>query len=223
MTAASKEPGDESRALTKTTRVTPEEARAVWEAMVANGTKPSTRKVAEAFHLTGRDVSHSAIVVWRRRGWKAKLDGHAHALKAAKKKIDAAVKAINVDPKQRLRELVAEAHIDIMSFEAKKDADLLHQNAREALQTSIMAQRFIQRIAPDVAAVDPSGLAKLMEATVLFMRYIPPMFEQMISIKERSMKLDTPGIKEVAPAVMDHDPLEAELAKFRRGPAALPQ
>jgi hypothetical protein len=108
-------------------------------------------------------------------------------------------------------------------LKADSDADMLHKNAREALTTSIMAQRFIQRIAPDVAAADPTGLARLMEATVLFMRYIPPLFEQMISIKERSMKLDTPGIKEVPPAIMEHDPLEAELARFRNGPPTLPQ
>ena len=77
-----------------------------------------------------------------------------------------------------------------MQLKADSDVDMLHKNAREALTTSIMAQRFIQRIAPDVAAADPTGLARLMEATVPFMRYIPPMFEQMISIKERSMKLD---------------------------------
>jgi hypothetical protein len=92
---------------------------------------------------------------------------------------------------------------------ADSDADMLHKNAREALTTSIMAQRFIQRIAPDLAAADPTGLARLMEATVLFMRHIPPMFEQMISIKERSMKLEMPGIKEVQRATMEHDPLEA--------------
>ena len=203
------------------TRVTPDEARDCWDAMVRNGNKVSCRKVSEAFNLLGRPVSHAVIAKWRRLGWKSK--DPTDAIKKAKQRIREAVKAINIDPATRLRELVAEAQLDLMQLKADSDADMLHKNAREALTTSIMAQRFIQRIAPDVAAADPTGLARLMEATVLFMRHIPPMFEQMISIKERSMKLEMPGIKEVQPATMEHDPLEAALARFRKGPPTLPQ
>lgn len=123
-------------------KATPADAKAVWEAMLADGEKPSLETVAKRLSAAFSKPSKNTIKRWKDAGWVTKPTARGTPNEEAKANLNTAVAVAAKDPLAKAEDLKPLAEPD----RGKPLSDLVRIAAEEQFLTLIATARYTRRL-----------------------------------------------------------------------------
>ncbi len=197
-------------------KATPAEARKVWEAMLANGEKPSFQKVADRLGAAFSKPSKNTIKRWKDSGWVV-TEAHTHQATPndeAKANLNTAVAVAMKDPLAKAEDLKPLAE----SERGKPLSDLVRIAAEEQFLTLIATARYTRRLIEE-GLVEVTKNEKTGEETKTTEPVSPTVVGGLVSALSGSFSTSTSvadkardlGMKDVTP--QDGATIEGEVVK----------
>jgi hypothetical protein len=140
------------------TRVTPEEAKRVWDSQ----RHPTPRSVARALSQTGRKVDSKTITRWEAQNWKSGPE-QRHLLEAAEDGLDTASPLLTGDPTLSIRGILKMQETAKM-VESLTEDQLLRLRTRALRIALIVTSLELARRAKELIPERPQELAHLLRA-----------------------------------------------------------
>lgn len=188
-------------------KVTPAEARAVWEAMKARGETPTVRGVADALAAKGRKVCFQTIARWQTAGWPDRTEWLRTHRSTGERLEKAVIKTFGRMPQ-------------IVAFDAKLSiVEALEQTCREGLDVARAIFGYV-KANPELIAKMPANLGIMLGHTGRFMAELLNALGGAESALARGMKDITPPPEQPRVRPRESDPLKPGLdaleAELRR-------
>lgn len=207
-------------------KATPADAKAVWEAMLAGGEKPSSQKVADRLGAKFAKPSKNTVNLWRQNDWIVK-DGHGKQRspnEEAQANLGTAVAVAAGDPTLNLKQFMDSAEVQalIPDVQAKSLPELVRLAAEEQFKTLIAMARWTRKMAAEgtTKVVEEEG-AEGQAPTSKVVHETPsiPHVSGLVSALAGSFststsvadKANTLGMKDVTPSNEDGKIIEGEV------------
>ena len=190
----------------------PDDARAVWEALEAAGTKPTIRAVADALNASGQftPVSPSTVHRWQQRTWKGVEK--AGRPKSVANAPDLAAVALTGDPTSTRTDIAARADAEeVERLREMRTEELMALAGRESLVTLVLAQR---QARDALYTLPPKQMGDLQKA-------LSGSFLALVEA-DRIARQATVGVVQTSPApisngaAVEHDDLDPAWAAMRK-------
>lgn len=205
--------------MTTGSKITPEEAKALYDTMPA-GT--SLRDLARRLGTT-----HNTLSRWQRNNWTRQKTGgdmKARTIAGAMEKVSTAAAVLTRDKKRPLKDVTEGINRlkftqDVAALGAAMDDELLRQGARRALITTCAIFDEIQRQGKVLIKNKPRELGHLLVSCGTAINAAHKAWEQILSIRERAMKTVNSGPIAPTPTadeMDDDDPLKDAFGEFER-------
>lgn len=187
--------------------VTAAEAKQVYEnSLRRHGRPPKMRDVAAAFASVGRHVNERTLRLWLRNGWSdhqtSPFDSAVRTFGKITSYAGAELMALmpeleDVKPVGSAR--VLDAYEGTMKrLDAMTMAQLIEDNARAMLKTSLFLQELIAQKGEHMLLEKPTGLSQVLRGLKDWNEIAHTAVDGVIMLRERSMKLETKTVEATA-------------------------
>lgn len=204
------------------TRVTLEEAKAVWDSLAV----PSPARVQQVFAQAGRRLHRNKVKAWVDAGW-VEVDKSGDPALDALNAVDAASSVLTMNPQKRMADLIPRLpypkhrHAEDMRNlrklleDASDDALLRESNRRLMITTGLMlkeVERHMKRLIND----KPKEAGALMESLAQCQAVAIDGMDRLVMLRERAMKLvgnnenETVGQEVIPPEPQSRRPLNED-------------